>query len=232
MSAGLLAGPGWPASWPTAWPTAWAPAWTVDPAVGHALAAALAVLLLTGAWSKLRDPLLWRETLANYELLPATLVRPVAWLLPLAEAGAGVLLLPLATRGAGALAAAALVALVTAAVGVALARGRGGIDCGCGGETEVPIGTGLVVRNLVLVTLALAAALPPAPRAMVWIDAPTVAGATLFLLGAWALANTLLAQQPRLRSLASARAPNPDIVDPDGPQAPRRPAADTPRRLP
>lgn len=174
----------------------------IDPAIGHALAAALALLLLGGAWSKLRDPLLWRETLANYELLPAPALRAVAWLLPLGEALAGVALLPLATRGAGALAAAALIALVSAAVVVALAHGRGGIDCGCGGDAEVPIGAGLVLRNAVLVVLALAAALPPAGRALVpWVDVPLITGATLFLLGAWALVNTLLAQQPRLQSL-------------------------------
>lgn len=174
----------------------------LDPAIGHALAAALALLLLGGAWSKLRDPLLWRETLANYELLPAPALRPVAWLLPFGEAVSGVALLPLATRGAGALAAALLVTLVSVAVAAALTRGRGGIDCGCGGDTEVPIGPGLLLRNAALVALALAAALPPAERALVpWVDVPLITGATLFLLGAWALANTLLAQQPRLQSL-------------------------------
>lgn len=175
---------------------------SLDPAIGHALAAAIALLLLGGAWSKLRDPLLWRETLANYELLPAPALRPVAWLLPLGEALAAVALLPLATRTAGAVAAALLVTLVSAAVVFALARGRGGIDCGCGGDAEVPIGFGLVLRNAVLVALALAAALPPAERALMpWVDVPLITGATLFLLGAWALVNTLLAQQPRLHSL-------------------------------
>lgn len=102
----------------------------------------------------------------------------------------------------GALLAAGLVGCVTLGVAVALARGRAGIDCGCGGsELDVPIGAGLVVRNLVLLALALTAAAPPAPRAVVWLDYPSIAGATLFLLGAWTLANTLLAQQSRLLAL-------------------------------
>lgn len=177
-------------------------AFALDPVAGHALAAALAVLLLLGAWAKLRDPWLFRETLANYELLPESWVGPVARVLPLCEALAGVLMLPLATRGLGALAAAALLVGITAAVGLALARGRGGIDCGCGGgELEVPLGAGLVVRNGVLLLLTLAATLPLGTRPVVWIDYPALAGATLFLLGAWVLVNTLLAQQPRLQTL-------------------------------
>lgn len=174
----------------------------VDPVLNHALAAALGVLLLHGAWAKLRDAIVFRETLANYELLPASVLGLVASALPLAEAAAGLLLLALPTRSLGALLAAALVAGVTLGVVVALVRGRGGIDCGCGGsELEVPIGAGLVARNLVLLALALTAVAPAVPRAVVWLDYPSIAGATLFLLGAWTLANTLLAQQSRLLAL-------------------------------
>lgn len=180
------------------WPLASLPA--IDLAASHGLAAALAALLLLGAWAKLRDPALFRAVVDGYELLPERWAAPLALALPCAEALAGALLLPLATRSAGALLAAALIGAVTLAVLAALARGRGGIDCGCGGAaSDVPIGAGLVARNGVLIMLALAAALPAQPRVLSWIDALTIAGSTLFMLGAWTLANTLLAQQPRLR---------------------------------
>ncbi len=177
---------------------------SIDPAASHGLAAALAAVLLLGAWAKLRDPALFRAAVENYGLLPERWVAVVAFLLPCAEAACGALLLPLLTRSAGALAAAALLGAVTLAVLAALARGRGGIACGCGGGSggdgsDVPIGAGLVARNAVLIALALAAAAPPAPRALHAIDALTIAGTVLFVLGAWTLVNTLLAHGPLQR---------------------------------
>ncbi len=99
-----------------------------DPVASHAVAAALGVLLLLGAWAKLRDIESFRDVLANYELLAPWLIAPVAWVLALAECAAGVLLLPTATRPIGAVLAGVLWLVVTAAVVLALARGRGGID--------------------------------------------------------------------------------------------------------
>lgn len=181
----------------------------IDPAASHGLAAALAAVLLLGAFAKLRDLALFRAAVEGYGLVPerfaAGWAGAVAIVLPCAEAACGLLLLPLATRSAGAIAAAALVGCVTLAVLAALALGRGGIDCGCGsggsgGNGDVPLGAGLVARNVVLVALALVAAAPPSSRALHAVDALSIAGTVLFLLGAWTLANTLLAHEPRLRS--------------------------------
>ncbi len=176
-----------------------------DPVASHAVAAALGVLLLLGAWAKLRDIESFRDVLANYELLAPWLIAPVAWVLALAECAAGVLLLPTATRPIGAVLAGVLWLVVTAAVVLALARGRGGIDCGCGGaQQDVPLGTGLVVRNLVLLALTAVAAAPIAAREVVWLDFVAVGAAVLFILGAIALTNTLLAQHSRLHALRNA----------------------------
>lgn len=175
---------------------------TIDPVASHALAAALGVLLLLAGWTKLRDLETFRDTLANYELLPMPLLAPAALGLATAECAAGMLLLPTATRAAGAGLAVALWLVVTAAVVAALARGRGGIDCGCGGaQQEVPIGVGLVVRNLVLLLLTVLAAAPIGGREVVWLDFAAVGATALFILGAITLANTLLAQQSRLHAL-------------------------------
>jgi len=173
----------------------------VDPVASHAVAAALGVLLLVAGWTKLRDIEAFRDVLANYELLAVPLVAPFAWALAIGECAAGVLLLPAATRGVGAVLAAALWLVVTAAVVLAIARGRGGIDCGCGGaQQDVPIGPGLVLRNLVLLALTAVAAAPIAARDVVWLDFAAVGAAALFMLGAIALANTLLAQHSRLQA--------------------------------
>jgi hypothetical protein len=175
---------------------------SIDPVASHAIAAALGVLLLLAGWTKLRDLATFREALANYELLPPSLLSPFALALAAAECAAGLLLLPTATRSAGAALAVALWLVVTSAVVLALARGRGGIDCGCGGaQQDVPIGAGLVVRNLVLMALAALAAAPIGGRDVVWLDFAAVGATALFILGAITLGNTLLAQQSRLHAL-------------------------------
>lgn len=178
---------------------------SIDPVASHAIAAALGALLLLSGWFKLRDLESFRDALSNYELLPGGLLAPVSLTLALAECAAGLLLLPTATRTIGAALAGALWLVVTAAVVLALARGRGGIDCGCGGaQQDVPIGAGLVVRNLVLLALTAVAAAPMAGREIVWLDFAAVGATALFILGAITLANTLLAQQSRLHALRNA----------------------------
>ena len=177
----------------------------VDPVASHAVAAALGVLLLLSGGAKLRDIESFRDALANYELLAPRFVAPAASALALAECAAGVLLLPAATRQQGAALAAVLWLVVTAAVVLALARGRGGIDCGCGGaQQEVPLGAGLVGRNLVLLALTAVAAAPIAAREVVWLDFAAAGAAVLFILGAITLTNTLLAQHSRLHALRNA----------------------------
>jgi uncharacterized membrane protein YphA (DoxX/SURF4 family) len=173
----------------------------LDPVVAHATASALAAVFLLAGLGKLRDPALFRATVDNYRLLPEPLVAAFAWLLPLAECAAGVLLFADGTRATGSLLAALLLVLVSIAVAVNIRRGRTHLDCGCGLGTEVPIGPGLLVRNAVLVAAALLLLLPVAPRATVWLDLVAALFLALFLFGLQALATALLAQHARLQSL-------------------------------
>jgi hypothetical protein len=176
----------------------------LDPVLGHTAAASLGALLLLGAADKLRDAARFRAVVDDYALLPAALVPAFALALPLAEALAGVLLLPGATRGFGALLAAAVLLLATAAVAINLRRGRTAIDCGCGGAAHTPLSAGLLARNGVLLLAAAAAALPVAVRTTVWLDLAAVGCATLFGLGLYLVANTLLGQHGRLLALRNA----------------------------
>ena len=177
---------------------------TLDPVFGHTAAACLGAVLLLGALDKLREPALFRDAVEDYALLPAALVPAFARALPLVEALAGALLLPGATRALGAALGGALLVLVSAAIAINLRRGRTRIDCGCGGAAHTPLSRGLVARNAVLLLLALAAALPAAPRATVWLDLVAAGFATLFLLGLYAVANILLGQHGRLLELRNA----------------------------
>lgn len=172
-----------------------------DPVLGHAAAAFLGIVLLSGAWAKLRDVALFRAVLDNYQLVPDAWLPAAAWLLPLAEALAGLALLPTGLRPLGATAAAGVLLLVTSAVVINLLRGRGRIDCGCGGTEHQPLSWGLVARNGVLIALSVLAASPLAERATVWLDLMASSLATLFALGLYVLTNQLLANHPRLLDL-------------------------------
>ena len=59
-----------------------------DAVVARAIGAALSVVLLAGAWQKLRDRELFQAAVENYQLVPESLLRPVAIGLPLIELAA------------------------------------------------------------------------------------------------------------------------------------------------
>jgi len=172
----------------------------LDPAL-HALARLLlAGVLLAAAAHKLRDPARFRAALAGYALLPRSAERPAAAAMAAGELALGVLLLVPGSGAAPALGAAALLALYAGAIGVNLARGRRAIDCGCGARPQ-PLGAGLLLRNALLVALALAAALPAGARALALADAVTLAcgAAALWLLHA--ATGAALANAAKLRAL-------------------------------
>lgn len=177
----------------------------LDPVATSAFGAVLSVILVTGAWQKLRDYALFQANVENYRVLPDSLTWPAAILLPLWELAAGVLLLFNATRTAGSLAAIGLLSVVTTAVAINLLRGRTEIDCGCGSlgghVGDQTLSRGLVARNALLIIAAALLLREDAPRALVWIDYLSVAGAILGLLGLYVAANQLMANHPRLHAL-------------------------------
>ncbi len=168
------------------------------------VAAALAMLLLIGAWQKLRDVAVFGAALAAYELLPAALVGVVAWVLPVLEAVAGLTLVIDRTRPLGVALTTGLLVIVTGAVIVNLLRGRTDLNCGCGGiEDEQTLSWALVVRNAGLLSLVALCAVTPAARALLWLDYVSVAAGAGCLYGLYAMGNQLVANQPRLMRLRS-----------------------------
>ncbi|MBT8080355.1 MAG: methylamine utilization protein MauE [Gammaproteobacteria bacterium] len=142
----------------------------IDPIVSHAVAIGMALLLIGAAWHKFRSHATFRETVANYRLLPAPLSGPLAWLLPGIEVilGTGWLLYLFIPQLA--IATAALMLLYALAIAINLARGRVHIDCGCGGpatgDAEQPISRGHVLRNVALALIAYLPAMPAVERAL------------------------------------------------------------------
>lgn len=121
-----------------------------------AVAAGFAVLLGSAAWGKFRDAAGFEAILADYRLLPGSLVRPVARGIPVVEgvlAGAWIIA-PWHTDAAllASIATAAIMLGYGVAIAANLSRGRSWIDCGCGGGEQ--LSWVLVGRNAVLATLA------------------------------------------------------------------------------
>jgi hypothetical protein len=125
--------------------------------------------------------------IANYRLLPESLIAPVAYLLPPAEA---LLALALAADLGSAWAsttAAALLLVFAVAMSINLRRGRRSIDCGCfQSALKQTLSWRLVVRNIALAALAALAGCaafirPEHLTAWATFDG-WIAGATLFVL--------------------------------------------------
>ncbi|HUE30815.1 MAG TPA: MauE/DoxX family redox-associated membrane protein [Verrucomicrobiae bacterium] len=174
----------------------------MDPVVDATLRTALALLFFVAAGHKLRDLGRFRATLGEYRLLPAALTPLAAALVVAAEVGAAGALVAPGTRAAGLLSAAFLLALYGAAVAINLARGRRDLDCGCAGPAvRRPISGALVARNAALAALALAGLAPVRARALLWVDAVTVAGASAALAAIYASLDRVIAYAPGLSRL-------------------------------
>ncbi len=154
----------------------------LDPVLARACGAAIAVVLLTGAWQKLRDMAVFEASVDLYRLLPDGLVPLFARGFPLLEALAGTALL--------------------FGVVLNLLRGHTTIDCGCGGaDGHTTLSWALPARNAVLLLVAVLGGQDGSGRALMWIDYLSVAGGTLALVGLYATANQLMANHPRLIQL-------------------------------
>jgi hypothetical protein len=173
-----------------------------DPIFVIAAALAVAVILASAATHKLRAPARFANQVEDYQLLPRSLVRPVARLLPFVEVAVAFALLVPASRGTAALVAAVLLAGYAGAISINLWRGRRDIDCGCAGpEQAQPIRPVLLARNAVLVSLALVASLAPLSRELGIFDSFVVIAASAVALLLYAAADGLMANGPRLLKL-------------------------------
>ena len=150
--------------------------------LGLAGALGVGMVFVHAAVAKLQHRELMAGVVANYRILPAALVAPVASALPFVELALGVALLAGGQRLA-VLPAAMLLLAFAGAMAVNLRRGRGHIDCGCGrSDLRQPLSWSLVWRNLALAALVLLR-LPPAPvNNIVDVATAIVGGASIFLI--------------------------------------------------
>jgi len=179
-----------------------AAAGAIDPLLHLAATGLIALVLARALLEKLGNLALFAGTVRNYHLLPERMAAPAALALTLAEIATLSALLWPASRPAGALAALALLALYAGAMTQALRAGRSDFECGCGGSGQT-VSWWLVVRNAVLMLLAIAVRLPVADRDLVWLDlavAPLAVAAGMVLLAAAEKAIDTAAQIRRLET--------------------------------
>lgn len=159
----------------------------LDPALRTTLLGSGALLFGVSAIHKLREPAAFARSMDAYELVPSAAVRPLAALVSFAEIVIAAALLVPATSIPAALAGGGLLCVYSAAIAINLLRGRRHIDCGCLGPTaRRPIDGGLLLRNGLLIALAVFAAIPTTSRSLVWLDAATVIGGVAVLAIAYA----------------------------------------------
>jgi len=176
-----------------------------DPATLLVLRFALALLFATACVHKLRQFGEFRDTVADYELVPPALVTPAALLVIAIELFVVAALLVSAWVPAGSIVAAAVLSVYAAAIGINLARGRDSIDCGCSGAAlRQPISGWLVLRNLLLAGAAWWAGAAVAERALGPWDYALTLVALCALLSLYLATEQLLANAPRSRRLSSA----------------------------
>jgi hypothetical protein len=179
----------------------------LDPGVGLLLVAAFALLFGEAGWTKARTRAEFGAVLANYDLLPGTLVAPMSYAVPALELGVAIALWFPATRGRAAMAGTVLLLAYAAAILANLARGRRDLDCGCAGPSDRrPIAPWMVARNVLLAAMLATAMLPWTARPLEAVDALTVtAGLAAAVCLYLALDRLLGVIAPRAATLRAAR---------------------------
>jgi uncharacterized membrane protein YphA (DoxX/SURF4 family) len=128
---------------------------------GHAILALaarlyLAAIFLFACWHKILQPAAFALDIATYQILPLSLVNPLAIVLPWVELAAGLLLLLGFRTRAAALLVAGMMVMFTVAISIAVAKGLD-MSCGCfasQGSAEDPISWRTILRDASWLLLA------------------------------------------------------------------------------
>lgn len=168
----------------------------VDPVIMWVVCICMTMLFATAGWHKLKNQSQFRVIVGEYQILPESLVSLVAILIPLIELDLAVAWLFQLMPAFTASCSIALLTIYCLAIGANLVRGRRHINCGCGfggsSDAEVPLSSGLILRNLVLIMVLVVCFIPQTGRALVWIDYMAVLFATIMGLLLYCSSSQLL----------------------------------------
>jgi len=118
----------------------------------------IALIFVRAVWHKLSEFTEFTGFVADYQLLPETMVRPASIAIVGAELAVALLQLIPGGQVFGLALAVAMLGAYAGGMAVNIARGRTSIECGCGGAVQ-PLSWSLVCRNGMLMALALLAAI-------------------------------------------------------------------------
>ena len=174
----------------------------IDPAIRGLCALLLALIFGASGAMKLRDVELFEGSLADYQLTPHMIEKPLAYLLPILECAAAAGLLKSSTRTGAAFMLLALLAIFTGAIAINLARGRRSIDCGCFGPAlRQELSGWLLARNVFLIIVASIVILPQTTRTLESIDVMTIVMGAITFVTLYSSANFAISNAPKLRAL-------------------------------
>ena len=144
----------------------------IDPLVIRVLSLGFGLLLLGAAWHKLSTMPAFRAVLADYRLIPGSVVPAIAAAIAAIEVALGIGWISGAATQTVAIATATLLLAYGGAIAINLVRGRVHISCGCGfGRTsDEPLSWWLVVRNAMFAIAAVIASLSSVPRDLGFLD--------------------------------------------------------------
>ena len=139
-----------------------------------------ALLFARAAWHKLADFTEFTGFVADYQLVPESMVRPVSAAIVAAETTVVVAFLVPGGSPFGALVAMALLVGYAGGMAINLQRGRDRIECGCGGAAQ-PLSWSLIGRNIAIAALVASALFAPIALNLEGAIAAIGAGFTLWL---------------------------------------------------
>jgi Methylamine utilisation protein MauE len=160
----------------------------------------MAFIFAMAALHNMRDWTTYTAILRDYKILPRPAATFAACVFPpLSLVTAVILVIPAATLvGAGV--GLAQMNVFTLAILINLLRGRIYIDCGCGGSKGQRLSIGLIVRNLVLVALLVAALLSPTRGSIDVAVVVSVVGASLAATAFYFASNQLITNLQELKA--------------------------------
>ena len=169
----------------------------LDPLILKSISIGFGLLFLLAAVHKFATAQQFRVILEEYRVMPRVLAGPVARIVPLLEVVLSVGWFAAYRPELIAVSSAALLAVYTSAIGINLLRGRIHIGCGCGvagsSDGDQQLSSALILRNTILILIALVAVIPTTARSFGVIDYVTLGSTLLASALLYAGANQLLA---------------------------------------
>lgn len=143
----------------------------IDPLFSSAALLFTGMFLFLSGVHKIREKKVFHAALMAYKILPDWSLRGVKYTLPTMELLSAVALLTPITRTLGIAMSALLLCIYGVAMAINLVRGRTEIECGCSfHKAGTPLSYWLLLRNALLLLIALTPLLPLNDRGVTGLD--------------------------------------------------------------